>query len=60
MKNQPPCILQIGTGTEIFTEMFLEKYPNAKMDLVDISEEMFDIAKKRFEGNENLNFYRKI
>ncbi len=39
--------------------MFLEKYPNAKMDLVDISEDMFNIAKKRFEGNNNLNFYLK-
>lgn len=59
LENSNPYVLEIGTGTGIFTEMFLKKYPNAKMDLVDISEDMLDIAKSRFKGNKNLNFYLK-
>ncbi|MBZ9571099.1 class I SAM-dependent methyltransferase [Methanobrevibacter sp. TMH8] len=52
-----PNVLEIGTGTGLFTEMFLKKYPNAEMDLVDISENMLDVAKERFQTNTNLNFY---
>lgn len=52
-----PNILEIGTGTGLFTEMFLKKYPNAKMDLVDIAEDMLNIAKDRFQTNTNLNYY---
>ena len=57
IKNLNPNVLEIGTGTGLFTEIFLEKYPNAKMDLVDIAEDMMDIAKERFKENKNLNFY---
>jgi tRNA (cmo5U34)-methyltransferase len=39
--------------------MFLKKYPNAMMDLVDIAEDMLDIAKDRFSQNNNLNFFLK-
>jgi len=59
IKDLNPNVLEIGTGTGLFTEMFLNKYPNAKMDLVDITENMLNIAKERFEGNNNLNFYLK-
>lgn len=52
-----PNVLEIGTGTGLFTEMFLKKYPNANMDLVDITENMLNIAKERFQTNTNLNFY---
>ena len=59
IENPSPHILEIGIGTGLFTEMFLEKYPNAKMDLVDIAEDMLNIAKERFKGNKNLNFHIK-
>jgi tRNA (cmo5U34)-methyltransferase len=59
LENPIPHVLEIGTGTGLFTEMFLEKYPNAKMDLVDIAQDMLNIAKERLNGNKNLNFYLK-
>ena len=59
IEDPMPKVLEIGTGTGLFTEMFLKKYPNANMDLVDIAEDMLNIAKERFQGNENLNFYLK-
>jgi len=59
IENPSPHILEIGIGTGLFTEMFLEKYPNAKMDLVDIAEDMLNEAKEHFVGNKNLNFYLK-
>jgi len=59
LEDPIPNVLEIGTGTGLLTEMFLEKYPNAKMDLVDISEEMLDIAKQRLSGNTNLTFHLK-
>jgi tRNA (cmo5U34)-methyltransferase len=55
--NSQPNVLEIGTGTGLFTEMFIKKYPNARMDLVDIAEDMLNIAKERFKVNKNLNFY---
>ena len=45
LKNPNPNVLEIGTGTGLLTKMFLEKYPNARMDLVDIAKDMLDIAK---------------
>jgi len=59
LEDPIPNILEIGTGTGLLTEMFLEKYPNARMDLVDVSEEMLNIAKERFSGNTNLKFHTK-
>jgi len=57
IENSSPYVLEIGTGTGLFTEMFLEKYPNARMDLVDIAEDMLNIAKERLKEYKNLNFH---
>lgn len=51
-----PRVLDIGSGTGLFTSFLLEKYPNAKVTLIDLSEKMLDIAKKRFQGNENIEY----
>jgi tRNA (cmo5U34)-methyltransferase len=50
-------VLEIGAGTGLFSEMFLNKFPEAKMDLIDLSENMLNIAKERFSNNPNLNFF---
>ena len=49
-------ILDIGAGTGLMSAFFHEKYPNAKITLVDISKEMLKKAEERFEGNENISF----
>jgi tRNA (cmo5U34)-methyltransferase len=58
IKDNNPHVLEIGTGTGLLTETFLKSYPNAKMDLVDLAEDMLNIAKARFKENKNLNFHK--
>ncbi|GGE68436.1 tRNA (cmo5U34)-methyltransferase [Pedobacter psychrotolerans] len=49
-------ILDVGAGTGLMSAFFHEKYPEAKITLVDISSAMLKKAEERFEGNENINF----
>jgi tRNA (cmo5U34)-methyltransferase len=49
-------ILDVGAGTGLMSAFFQEKYPNAKITLVDISADMLKKAEERFEGNENISF----
>jgi tRNA (cmo5U34)-methyltransferase len=51
-----PRILDIGAGTGLLTNFLLQKYPNAKYTLIDISEEMLSIARKRFSNQINIDF----
>jgi tRNA (cmo5U34)-methyltransferase len=49
-------ILDIGAGTGLMSAFFHEKYPDAKITLVDISADMLKKAEERFNGNENIEF----
>lgn len=49
-------ILDLGAGTGLLTKWVVEKYPNAKYTLVDIADEMLEIAKQRFKGFNNITF----
>lgn len=49
-------ILEIGCGTGVFSEKLLKRFPKAKMDLLDISEEMIEQAKLKLGERENLNY----
>lgn len=51
--NQPK-ILDLGAGTGLFSKKVLEKYPQARIKLVDISDKMLEIASSRFIGNQNI------
>jgi tRNA (cmo5U34)-methyltransferase len=51
-----PNILDIGAGTGLFSSFILKKYPEANITLIDISEKMMDIAKKRFSCSSNINY----
>ncbi|MDR2966668.1 MAG: class I SAM-dependent methyltransferase [Methanobacteriaceae archaeon] len=57
LNTKKPRVLEIGTGTGLFSEMFLNKFSEAKMDLVDLAEDMLNIAKERFSNNINLSFF---
>ena len=50
-------ILEIGSGTGIFTEHLLEKFPHSKIHLLDISEEMLDYSKIKFKKYKNLEYF---
>ncbi len=43
-----PEVLDIGAGTGLFSAYLLEKFPDARLTLVDIAENMLEMAKKRF------------
>jgi tRNA (cmo5U34)-methyltransferase len=43
-----PAILDVGAGTGLLSAFLLEKFPEARLTLMDISENMLDMARKRF------------
>ncbi|HEX7468401.1 MAG TPA: class I SAM-dependent methyltransferase, partial [Methanobacterium sp.] len=51
-----PRILDLGAGTGLLTENIFNKYPRGYFTLIDISEEMLDIARKRFKDNLNFKY----
>ncbi|MGM0508155.1 MAG: malonyl-ACP O-methyltransferase BioC [Fusobacteriota bacterium] len=55
-KTKKLQILEVGPGTGIFTEYILERYPNAKIDLIDISSEMLNVCQKKFIKKDQINY----
>lgn len=43
-----PAILDVGAGTGLMSAFLLEKFPDARLTLMDISENMLDMSRKRF------------
>jgi tRNA (cmo5U34)-methyltransferase len=56
MKHKIKNILDLGAGTGLLSAFISEKFPDANFTLIDLSEEMLDIARKRFIKNDNVNF----
>jgi tRNA (cmo5U34)-methyltransferase len=46
--EQQPAILDVGAGTGLLSALLLEKFPDARLTLMDISEKMLDMARQRF------------
>jgi len=51
-----PSILDIGAGTGLLSALILQKFPNAHMTLLDISENMLEIARQRFSDRKNITY----
>ena len=49
-------ILDVGAGTGLLSQFILHEYPEAQYTLIDFSEEMLAVAKKRFDGKPNFNY----
>jgi malonyl-CoA O-methyltransferase len=49
-------VLEIGCGTGIFSEKILKKFPNSKIDFLDISSDMIKNMKEKIGTKENLNY----
>ena len=47
-RAQQPEILDVGAGTGLLSAFLLEKFSDARLTLMDISENMLEMAKKRF------------
>lgn len=56
LKRETPTVLDIGAGTGLFSSFVKEKYPNARMTLIDLSEKMMDVAKERFNHYEDIQY----
>lgn len=55
-KINNPRILDLGAGTGLLTQLLWEKHPEARFQLVDMAEEMLNIAKNRFSRQENFEY----
>ena len=51
-----PEILDIGAGTGRMSAYLLEKFPQAHLTLVDIAENMLEMARQRFAGREDTRY----
>ena len=54
--KKSPAILDLGAGTGLLSSMLLNKFPDASLTLIDISEKMLDIAKLRLQSYSNVNY----
>jgi tRNA (cmo5U34)-methyltransferase len=50
-------VLDLGAGTGLVTALIFNVFPEAIVSLLDISGEMLEKAKRRFEGNDNMQFH---
>lgn len=55
-ENKAPSILDIGAGTGLLSAFVKEKFPQASVTLIDLSEKMMDMAKQRFKGEEKMEY----
>jgi tRNA (cmo5U34)-methyltransferase len=51
-----PKILDMGAGTGLLTQYLYKKYKRAEFTLIDLSDEMLNIAKQRFKGKSNFKY----
>lgn len=56
IKTDIHSVLDLGAGTGLLTHFLYQKYPKANYTLVDISEDMLEIAKSRFDGQANFSY----
>lgn len=54
--NEPKRIIDLGAGTGLLTYFWYRQFPNAEYVLVDIADEMLDVARKRFDSIENISY----
>jgi tRNA (cmo5U34)-methyltransferase len=53
---RPSSILDLGAGTGLLSKYLYDQFPEARYTLVDISEQMMEVARKRFHGLPNFAF----
>jgi tRNA (cmo5U34)-methyltransferase len=56
VETSQPKILDLGAGTGLLTSYLYERYPQGGFTLLDLSEEMLDIARARFENAPNFSY----
>jgi SAM-dependent methyltransferase len=56
LKPRIESILDLGAGTGLLDKYLLARYPDARYTLVDVSERMLEVARRRFAGSGNFRF----
>lgn len=54
--KESPAILDLGAGTGLFSTMILQRFPNARLTLIDFSDKMLLEARERFKSNPNVEY----
>lgn len=54
--RKAPDILDIGAGTGLLSAFFLQKFPDATFTLMDIAENMLEVAKERFRERGRIRY----
>ncbi len=54
--NEPKRIIDLGAGTGLLTYFWYQQCPNSEYVLVDIADEMLNVARKRFDGIGNVSY----
>ncbi len=54
--KENPKILDLGCGTGNITLKILERFPNAEITCLDLSDKMIEIAKDKLKEYDNVNF----
>jgi tRNA (cmo5U34)-methyltransferase len=54
--NNFKSILDLGAGTGLLTQYLYEKFPSAEFTLLDVSEQMLEVARLRFYDKNNFIF----
>lgn len=55
-KFSPKRILDLGCGTGNLTDQMFKKYPEAEIDALDISEEILNESRRRFNHTPNIRY----
>ncbi len=55
---KPNCqsVLELGAGTGLLTKYLYNQFPEAQFTLLDISGQMMDVARERFDGLSNFHY----
>ena len=53
---RPKRILDLGAGTGLLSYFWYKHFPKSEYVLVDIADEMLNVARKRFSGLENVDY----
>ncbi len=54
--NAPERIVDLGAGTGLLSYYWYQQFPGSEFVLVDIADEMLDIARRRFSGIGNITY----
>lgn len=54
--REPKRVIDLGAGTGLLTFFWYQHCPDAAYVLVDIADEMLNVARKRFDGIENISY----